>query len=164
MGHPGAAPEAARAVSGGPDDLTQEGGASEDAVAEELGLVHGAVVEVEPHRAVLGEALAHRGDARAEPSEVGVEGGPAVLVRHAARDARASVPAPRAEASADAEWRIEVDELGGPGGDVAAEVDGVAANEQAVYRAHGAGDGLDDGCPIDTPSVVFGAGGGRSIG
>ncbi len=60
------AARAARAVAGRPDHLAEEGAAAEDAVGRHLGLVDGAVIEVQVERRARRHALADRGEAGRE--------------------------------------------------------------------------------------------------
>src|ERR1019366_4851692 len=109
VGHRGTPARAAGSVASGPDDLTEQRRSAEHAIAETLGLVNRAVVEVEPQGPVARKALASGGDARLEPREVRLDRRPAVGVSDGATRAPAAPSRSAcAERSSHSEGRVEV--------------------------------------------------------
>src|SRR5262249_12609355 len=114
------------AVVVGPDDLVEEALASEDAVEEDLAVVHLAIVDVEVERAVGGESTICLAEARLQEGEIVVEavgiGARAHLHRVVAVSFEADAIAGDAARGLDAsvglgaagvEGRIDIDESGG---------------------------------------------------
>ena len=100
----------ARAVARHPDDFALECGAPEDSVGEHLGVVHGAVVEVQEQAAAFGDDARDGGEPRLEHGEKRVESAPGVVVRSfAARSLAAAVAARRGDPGV--ERRVDVNEI-----------------------------------------------------
>ena len=136
----GEAARAAAAVAGRPDHLAEEGAAAEEAIAGDLRLVDGAVIEVQVQRRALGHAIADGREARREHRDERV-GARAIVVRvgpalRPAPAARLAARRPRGHRRPDAEGRIEVDEIEPHvRGERRADVGRVAVREEVAHSA-----------------------------
>src|SRR5690606_32373984 len=83
------------AVAGDPDDLALEAAAPEDAVGRGLGLVHRVMAQVDPEAAAGAQAGAHRGKARLEHLDEGVDAAEVIVVGEGAVGALHAAGEPR---------------------------------------------------------------------